>query len=582
MVGLPEPVVIDALDAATRGGLLIDAGSVRRSLRFVHALVANALYADVGPSRRARLHGLAAHALEKSVEELPPNVVVQLARHCALAGWPAEARHWSTRAGDHALDHLAPSEAAHHYRTPLDIAIALDRPDAERADLLVRLGDAQHRAGDTQALDTLAEGARLAQRSGAHEALVRAALAADRGFMRLDEGAPEYLATIEAALAVTDPADVATYARLRALLARSLMYTPDAARRVAAAHEALELATEHSDPTLLAQVAPAVCYALWGTGRRELRSRVAVSAIRASKSAGDPRLEFGAHLSAYNVAVEVADHVVAARSLAGLRAIAHAVGEPQLRWTMGLYDTFDATMAGRLDDAEALATANLELGMQIGVPDAFTFFAGQLFVITSDGGRAEELLPVIEQAAIDNPAVLPFKLAYGIICDTVGRHDVARDILREGVASRFTEISVDNVWMTSIIGYAVLAIELGDAQAAAYLRPIIEPFADEVAFNGVTSQGPVAAYAGRLASLLGDHDVAEEYLLAALDTATAFGWKYPRATTLFALAQTRYRRNGALDRECEAWLGEASELCRAGGFRTWLPRIEALAAVSAR
>jgi len=58
-----------------------------------------------------------------------------------------------------------------------------------------------------------------------------------------------------------------------------------------AANEALELATEHSDPTLLAQVAPAVCYALWGTGRRDLRSRVAVSAIRASKSAGDPRLE---------------------------------------------------------------------------------------------------------------------------------------------------------------------------------------------------------------------------------------------------------------------------------------------------
>jgi DNA-binding SARP family transcriptional activator len=582
MVGLPEPVVIDALDAATRGGLLIDAGSVRRSLRFVHALVANALYADVGPSRRARLHGLAAHALEKSVEGLPPNVVVQLARQCALAGWPAEAQHWSTRAGDHALDHLAPSEAAHHYRTALDIAIALDRPDAERADLLVRLGDAQHRAGDTQALDTLAEGARRAQRSGAHEALVRAALAADRGFMRLDEGAPEYLATIEAALAVTDPADVATYARLRALLARSLMYTPDAARRVAAAHEALELATEHSDPTLLAQVAPAVCYALWGTGRRELRSRVAASAIGAAKSAGDPGLEFGAHLSAYNVAVEIADHVVAARSLAGLRAIAHAVGEPRLRWTMGLYDTFDATMAGRLDDAEALATANLELGMQIGVPDAFTFFAAELFVISSDGGRAEELLPVIEQAAIDNRAVLPFKLAYGIICDTVGRHDIAREILREGVASRFTEISVDNVWMTSIIGYAVLAIELGDSQAAAYLRPIIEPFADEVAFNGVTSQGPVATYAGRLASLLGDHDIAEEYLLAALDTATAFGWKYSRATTLFALAQTRYRRNGALDRECEAWLGEASELCRAGGFRTWLPRIEALAAVSAR
>ena len=123
MVGLPESVVIDTLDAAARNGLLIDSDSVRRSLRFVHALVATALHADVGSSRRAHLHGLAARALEKSVEELPPSVVVQLARHCALAGQPAEAQRWSTRAGDHALDHLAPTEAAHHYRVALDIAI---------------------------------------------------------------------------------------------------------------------------------------------------------------------------------------------------------------------------------------------------------------------------------------------------------------------------------------------------------------------------------------------------------------------------------------------------------------------------
>jgi tetratricopeptide (TPR) repeat protein len=265
-----------------------------------------------------------------------------------------------------------------------------------------------------------------------------------------------------------------------------------------------------------------------------------------------------------------------------MRAIAQAVAEPRLRWTVGLYDTFDATMAGRLEDAESIATANLDLGLQIGVPDAFAFFAAQLFVIASDGGRAEELLPVIEQAMNDNPAMLPFKLAYGIICAGVGRDDVARDVLREGLATRFSEISVDNVWMTSVIGYAVLAIDLGDAEAAAYLRPIIEPFSADVAFNGVTSQGPVATYLGRLASLLGDHEAAEEYLLAALDTATAFGWKYHRATTLFSLAQTRYRQNGSLDRESEAWLSEASDLCRIGGFRSWIPQIDALAGVSPR
>ena len=77
--------------------------------------------------------------------------------------------------------------------------------------------------------------------------------------------------------------------------------------------------------------------------------------------------------------------------------------------------------------------------------------------------------------------------------------------------------------MTSTIGYTVLAIELEDLEAAAVLISIIEPFADEVAFNGSTSQGPISAYVGKLSSLLGRHDDAERHLRAALATATAFG-----------------------------------------------------------
>ena len=154
MVGLPESVVVETLDTATRAGLLVDAGSVRRSTRFVHALVANALYADLGRSLRVRLHGQAARSLEQRTDDIGPDVVVQLARHCARAGWPDAAQRWSTLAGDQAFEQLAPTEASHHYRIALDMAIAMHRPDAERADLLVRLGEAQLRAGDPQAQDT--------------------------------------------------------------------------------------------------------------------------------------------------------------------------------------------------------------------------------------------------------------------------------------------------------------------------------------------------------------------------------------------------------------------------------------------
>jgi tetratricopeptide (TPR) repeat protein len=143
--------------------------------------------------------------------------------------------------------------------------------------------------------------------------------------------------------------------------------------------------------------------------------------------------------------------------------------------------------------------------------------------------------------------------------------------------SGFAELAVDNFWMTSVIAYAIIAIELDDRDAAAQLLTIIEPHAREISFNGATSQGPVGAYAGKLASLLGRHDEAEAHLRAALATATAFGWKYHRATTLFALAQARHRRLGGLDEEARSWLSESSELCRAHGFLGWIPLIDDLA-----
>jgi hypothetical protein len=144
------------------------------------------------------------------------------------------------------------------------------------------------------------------------------------------------------------------------------------------------------------------------------------------------------------------------------------------------------------------------------------------------------------------------------------------------MAAGFTELPRDNMWMTSVIGYAVIAIELNDADAAAQLLPVIEPYAGEVAFNGVTSQGPIAAYVGKLASLLGHHDLAEDHLRSALATADGFGWTYHRATTLFALAQGRHRSLGALGAEGRMWLSEADKLCRAFGFWNWTGPIDAL------
>ncbi|MEM9515536.1 MAG: hypothetical protein AAGA42_11830 [Actinomycetota bacterium] len=65
-------------------------------------------------------------------------------------------------------------------------------------------------------------------------------------------------------------------------------------------------------------------------------------------------------------------------------------------------------------------------------------------------------------------------------------------------------------------------------------------------------------------------------LLNALAVNERFGWEYHRATTLFALAENRYRADGQLDDEALAWLQEAAALCDRYGIEPWGARARGL------
>lgn len=76
------------------------------------------------------------------------------------------------------------------------------------------------------------------------------------------------------------------------------------------------------------------------------------------------------------------------------------------------------------------------------------------------------------------------------------RGETEERIFAETQAVGFSDIPRDMFWMTSVVGCAVLAVELRDVEAAAALLHVLEPFAGEVALSGGTSQGPIAAYLG--------------------------------------------------------------------------------------
>lgn len=577
MTDLADHEVGALLDRAVTAGILADQPSLSGNVRFAHALVARALEAELGSRTATALHARAFEAMVLVEQVAPPvELAAQLARHAELGGLLDEAQRWATTAGELALAELAPVEAVRWFTTALDHATTLGRPDAERADLHVRLGEAATRAGDPSALDAIRRGAELAEACGADATLIRAALATTRGSRRsLWSG--EQLAIAEAALGRAADADLATRARLTALLAQSLGHTDQADRRHAAAHEALELARSSLDPTLLARVAPDVLYALWTPGAAATRAELAAEATTIADEADDPHLAFVVHHAAYGAAICAGDARTAARYLRRLHDIAGEIGEPSMRWHVGILDTFVATMEARFADAERLAGATFALGTEIGDPDAFGVFAAQYFFFGTFAGRHAELLPVIQQAIETDPHVGPlFRAGHALVCNEVGRPEVGRAVLRDAMAAGLEAISQDAFGATTLVAHAVLAIELEEATAAAWLLPAIEPMAGEVSFNGVTSQGPISAYVGKLASLLGRAGEAEGHLLDALATTEAFGWAYHRATTLIALVQNRLRATGGLDAEGERWLADAEARCATSGLASWAERAAAL------
>ena len=171
---------------------------------------------------------------------------------------------------------------------------------------------------------------------------------------------------------------------------------------------------------------------------------------------------------------------------------------------------------------------------------------------------------------------LTFRVAHAIVCVEVGQREGPERCCRTPLPTASARSPPDFSGTTALLGYAVLALELEDVDAAAMLLPEILPIAGEVSFNGVTSQGPISAYAGKLLSLLDSYSDAEEHLLRALAVAESFGWEYHRATTLIALAQNRLRAKGRLGLEGERWLAAAQELCATYGIHSWAARAAAL------
>jgi DNA-binding SARP family transcriptional activator len=560
---------LPALEAAIGAAVITEPATGR--FAFTHAIINHTLYEQLTPSRCSRLHCRVAQA----VAELPGDHVAELAHHW-LAAAPAhtdDALRAAQRAGDRALEQLAPDEALHWFDRGLELTEGDPGRAAERCDLLIGRGEARRRLG-AEFREDLLEASALAERLGDLDRLTRAALANTLGpFGAAGRRDEERVAALRRALAAVPP-DWPRRARMLAVLGKEEYYGGDPEEGMRLADTALALARTRADPRELARVM-AFTTAISPIAPFARHAALVDELAALGDALDDPELRFRAANARFILAMHRGDRAALDASLTVMLALADAIGQPILRWTALWAQSATCCVAGDLAEAARLTLAAAALARRHSIEDAAVITFGQLMATHAEQDRLAELREPLDRQIASHPDLRLLRLSRGFIDAETGRLAEAAEVLERQRADGFG-FGVDRTRAFNLARCADIALRLQARDVAGELYPLLLPYRDQFAtVAGISSRGSVELNLGRLACLLGHDDRAAEHLAAAEAAHRAFGAPLLVARTLLArggwlrdrdetaaadalgesLALARRHGGTAIEREASALLG---------------------------
>ena len=352
-------------------------------------------------------------------------------------------------------------------------------------------------------------------------------------------------------------------------------------RLQALADEALVIAeSTGDDATIIRVLNQVILPSLVPSLHEQTSARTSDALIRAERL-GDPvLLFFAAHSRATSVFL-AGDIDEMDRCIEIMASLARQIDQPILSWTNTYHLSKRAQIAGDTDLAEMLATEALQIGTDCGQPDAASFFAGQLLVVSAQRGTMGELIPLIEQmldqASTDRPGVLTSALALAH-AETDHTED-ARRLLEEFAATDF-DLPMTPGWITGMHCYAEAAIHCGDPKYAGPLFDRLAPWAEQsVASGSVTASGLVSHSLGGLATVLARYDEADAYFNQSSATSARMKAKFYGAATDLLWGSMLAERQAEGDTEkARDLLTKARSTAAVNGYRN----VERRAAVALR
>ena len=575
--GVAEDELLAALEEATAARLLVEVAGAR--YRFAHALVRATLYDELTGARRVALHRRVAEAIEALHHRALDDHLPALAYHWARASAPAadttRAVDYATRAGDRSLAQLAHDEAVAYYRQALELlgvteGSASADADGQRLPLLLALGEAERRAGDTAHRATLLEATRLAARRGDADALAQAALANSRGIYSsiVGEVDHERVAAFEAALAAAGTGDTPIRARLLGTLGLERAYDGDRPRRTALADEALAIARRIGDTATITHVLLQRPFTIYFPDTLDERLAISEELLALAEGLGDPMINARAELLRFRALAEAGDLEEADRHLEVVERLTEELGQPTLRWLVGMHRTTRTILAGDLQEGERRALAGFELAQATGQPDAATYHLGNLYMIRLEQDRLGELEERAAARIVEVPGIPGFRAFLALIYSELDRPDDAREHYELLAASDFTVLPEDSAWLLSLSHCVLVSAYLGDGPRARVLFDLLAPYAGQVGFSSATPLGAVTHFLAVLATTSGDFDEAERRFADAAATHERIGAPIWLARTRLEWARMLLtRRAGPGDAErARELLGQALGTARELGL----------------
>lgn len=509
-----QPVkILSKLDHAVIAGQL-EAQETPGHYQFSHILIRETLYDSLLNSDRLHLHCNLAKYLEK--QQADHGLIALHYHQAAPLGMATQSTYFANLAAKEAYQLLAYEISVKYYQLALQTAQA-----AEKLNTLLCLGQSQIKAGEIgAAIITFDSAIKLAEQSASYDSYAQAAIGMEEATWRPGLNASKVMHHLEYVLEKVS--NEKTKVEVICSLVRAKIMCGKADKDNALIKQARRYLDNIEDPLVEAKLllAELVTNSLQQYSLAQYQQRInkAKKAAQITKDLGHDSLFIEVlswHMQDLVVCGKMAE---VERLITEQLQLGLATKQPFFRYYTIMWRSLFCTARGEFKKSQQYAQVALEMCRWLPGLDGEGVYGFQMFAIKREQGQLMGLSHLVEKFVRETHAHTHWKPGLALIYTDMGELKKAQLVFEELLASNFSELPKDAMWLTCIAYLCEVCHQLGHLAAAKILYDTLLP---HQGFNilvgaNICTLGSVDRYLGLLAMTSQQFDLAEQHLSKAI------------------------------------------------------------------